>query len=194
MQQAQAPQKTLAQKLTTLINLKQRPDGTKYSKAEIAEAVSGLYAADRVSEERAKARARGCSEEQIAELLEVVEEKPLLTRPYFSQLCHGHRDNPTLTMLEYLARWFGVSPAYFFGGGSRTSETQAAEQEVELLAAVSRLVQGMQESGQADAPQLLTSLTRGLGGLSPDMVRGMIHMQLAAIDQANQGSGKESRD
>ncbi|MGW9067921.1 hypothetical protein ACWGQT_00515 [Streptomyces yangpuensis] len=189
----QEPQ-TLAKKLATLMDLKRRPDGSQYPKSEIAEAVSGLYAADRISEERAAGEAEGRSEKEIAAAVARVEaEKPLLNRAYLSLLVHGHKTNPTMTMLDYLARFFGVSPAYFFGGATRTAETTAAEQEVELIAAMSKLVHTMRESGQTDAPQLLTSLTRGLGELSPEVVRGMIHMQLAAIDQANQGGSKESQ-
>ncbi|MGW7100410.1 hypothetical protein [Streptomyces sp. NPDC054838] len=179
----EAPQKTLAEKLATLIGLKRRPDGTMYPKSEIAEAVSRLYAEDRICAARAAAEEAGASEAEIeAAVAEVRAEKPLLNRAYLSLLVNGHRDNPTVTVVEYLAQWFGVSPAYFFGG---TPETSATEREVELVTEFRRLVKAMQEGGQTDAPQLLTSLTRGLSALSPETVRGMIHMQLAAIDLAS---------
>lgn len=35
-------------------------------------------------------------------------------RAYISQLCSGTRDNPTMAVLEALAKFFDVSPAFFF--------------------------------------------------------------------------------
>lgn len=41
---------------------------------------------------------------------------PTLSLGYLWQLRHGVKDNPTKQHLEALARFFGVSPAYFFDG------------------------------------------------------------------------------
>jgi transcriptional regulator with XRE-family HTH domain len=55
-----------------------------------------------------------------------------ISRAYLSYLRNGNRDNPTLQHLEALARFFGVTAAYFFDDGV-AAETEA---QLEIVAAL----------------------------------------------------------
>jgi transcriptional regulator with XRE-family HTH domain len=55
-----------------------------------------------------------------------------ISRAYLSYLRNGNRDNPTLQHLEALARFFGVTAAYFFDDGG-AAETEA---QLEIVAAL----------------------------------------------------------
>lgn len=175
----------LANKLERLRYLKRREDGKQYDINEIAEAVSGLYTEKMISDVRAELTGSGAPASEIEAAVEALrDERPLLNRQYLSGIRWGKRRNPTKDILEYLALFFGVSPAYFFEGGERTSETAAAEDEVELLIALRQLKKKMEEAGQENAVGLLTALMRGASELDAKTATGMIHMQLAAIKHA----------
>ncbi|MFD8648639.1 hypothetical protein [Streptomyces mirabilis] len=159
----------LANKLHRLRYLKRRPDGEKYDIGEIAEEVSRLYAEKNFSATREELPLAGRNE------------RALLNRQYMGDLLSGKRRNPTKNILEYLAIFFGVSPAYFFEGGERTPETLAVEGEVDMWVAMRQLKKKMEAGGEANAGQLLMALMRGASELDARTATGMIHMQLAAI-------------
>lgn len=162
----------LANKLKRLRYLKRRPDGEKYDIGEIAEEVSRLYAEDNLSATRTELPLAGRSE------------RGLMNRQYMGDLLNGRRRNPTKNVLEYLAIFFGVSPAYFFEGRERTPETLAVEEEVDMWVAALQLKKTMEAGGAANAGQLITALMRGASELDARTATGMIHMQLAAIEIA----------
>lgn len=159
----------LANKLHRLRYLKRRPDGEKYDISEIAEEVSRLYADDHFSVTRQKLPPAGRNE------------RDLLNRQYMGDLLSGKRRNPTKDVLQYLAIFFEVSPAYFFEGDQRTPETIAIEDEVDMWVAMRQLKKKMESGGAANAGQLLMALMRGASELDARTATGMIHMQLAAI-------------
>lgn len=159
----------LASKLQRLRYLKRRPDGEKYDISEIAEEVSRLYADDNLSATPTELSTAGRNE------------RDLLNRQYMGDLLNGRRRNPTKNILEYLAIFFGVSPAYFFEGRERTPETAAVEDEVEMWVAALQLKKTMEAGGTTNAGQLITALMRGASELDARTAAGMIHMQLAAI-------------
>jgi transcriptional regulator with XRE-family HTH domain len=97
-----------------------------------------------------------------------------ISRAYLSYLRNGDRDNPTLQHLESLARFFGVSAAYFFDDGV------AAETEAQL-----EIVAALRDTG-------IRSIALRAAGLSP---RGL-HAVSAMIEEvrALEGLPRESRD
>ncbi|WP_307545227.1 hypothetical protein [Streptomyces sp. V3I8] len=154
----------LANKLRMLRYLKLREDKKQYDIGEIAEGVSRLYAERHQSE------------------------RPVLNRQYLNDMLNGRRRNPTKNVLQYLALFFKISPAYFFEGDERTPETSVLEDEVELMVVVAQLVRTMKEAGQEDAPQLAMALMRGASEMDPREARGMILMQLEVIKRAKGNS------
>ncbi|MFI0967090.1 hypothetical protein ACH4S8_37750 [Streptomyces sp. NPDC021080] len=167
----------LANKLRNLRYLKRRPDKQPYDIGEIAEAVSRLYAKDNISATRQELPTAG--------------RRPgLLTRQYMGELLKGKRRNPTKDVLQYLAIFFEVSPAYFFEGDERTPETIAVENEVDMWVAARELTSKMRAGGQRDAGQLVVALMRGMGQLDARTATGMLHMHLAAIERAREGDGE----
>lgn len=99
---------------------------------------------------------------------------PTISATYIWQLRKGLRDNPTKRHLEALARFFGVSAAYFF-------EDEAAEQieaELELLAALrDASVRQVALRAAGLSPQSLHAIAemiervRQLEGIEPDPER-----------------------
>ncbi|WP_428957928.1 hypothetical protein [Streptomyces sp. cg35] len=182
----------MAQKLRRLTVLKfnLEPNPKKYPATEIAEGCSRLYVEDKISQAREQMPEGGdllkAAIEQIIE-----DDKPLLNRSYVSDLIHDKRDNPTRLVLKYLGAFYGVNPAYFFGEDEETEETRAAESEVELISAARELRQKLKDGGTADPSQLLTAMMRGVNKLSPAVATGMIHAQLAAIDQVAKTQPKD---
>lgn len=184
---------TLADKLRRLRELKRKPPvaegkpGEPYLITEIAEECSRLYAEDKILSCREEMTAAHASDEEVTAAVQAIrDEKPFVNRQYISDLLNGKRDNPTLSVLEYLGRFFGVNPAYFFSGSARTPETIAVEGEIDVMLAFREFNMAMKNGGQADAVPMMTAVMRGSSGLSPQLVAGMLRMQLAAIDSAKQ--------
>ncbi|MEV7675102.1 helix-turn-helix transcriptional regulator [Streptomyces sp. NPDC088752] len=166
----------LANKLIQLRWLKRREtDGEQLDIGEIAEGVSRLYAEDNKSLTPEEMRAAGRTDRDV------------LNRQYLSDMLNGKRRNPSKHQLEYLARFFGVSPAYFFEGGERNSDTAAAEGEIEGMVALRQLRLKLQEGGAENPEALVMAFARGTGELDANTATGMIHMYLAAIDRARRG-------
>lgn len=177
----------LADKLNRLIDLKRKPDGQTFANTEIAAEVSRLYAEDRISALRAELVQRRASEEEIEAAVQAVrDDTPLISRSYISDLRKGKRDNPTKAIIVYLARFFGISPAFFFEGDDATTETKEAEEEVELIVMARQLKRHMEAGGEDGAEELLTTMMRGASGLSPRMAMAILRMQVTAIEQAKQ--------
>ena len=164
----------LANKLHRLRYVKRREDGRPYDISEIAEEVSRLYADDNFLATPAELSTAGRNE------------RDLLNRQYLGDLLNGKRRNPTKNILEYLAIFFGVSPAYFFEGGERTPETAAVEDEVEMWVAALQLKKTMEEGGTENASQLITAVMRGAAELDPRSAASMLRMNLAAIQIAKE--------
>lgn len=151
----------LANKLRALRYLKvRRRDKQQLTIDEIAEGVSRLYAETHESD------------------------RPLLNRQYLNDLLNGRRRNPTHSVLQGLADFFGISPAYFFEGTERTPQTVALEEEVELMVAGAQLMRTMRDAGHEDAKELTLALMRGAAGLDPKTARGMLLMQVEAMKRA----------
>lgn len=180
----------LASKLQRLRYLKRRKDGQRFDINEIAEEVSRLYTQDKILVVRQKLTDAGATADEItAAVDEAQNERGLLERRYLSDLLNGRRRNPTKNILEYLAIFFGVSPAYFFEGRERTDATTAAEGEIEMMLALRQLKKKLEEGGEENAGQLLLAMMRGSGDLDARTATGMIHMHVAAIKHAK---GEES--
>lgn len=178
----------LANKLRGLRYLKLRPDGEQYDISEIAEEVSRLYVEDKIVATRTELDDDGAPIDEINAAVDAVRnERPLLNRPYMSELLGGKRRNPTKNILEYLALFFGVNPAYFFEGRDRTDETAAAEDEIEMMVAMAQLYRRLKQGADPKkAKELLTAYMRGASELDPKTVTGMLHMQLAAVQHAKE--------
>ncbi|MFE0490231.1 helix-turn-helix domain-containing protein [Streptomyces griseoaurantiacus] len=175
----------LAVKLRRLIDLKRQRSGDTYPISEIAREVSRLYVENQILATHEDMDADGASMAEIERAVEEVRRaRPLLDRTYLSDLIRGKRDNPTKKVIEYLAHFFGVSPAYFFSGSDRTPETDAAEGEVEMLALFRQLRQQAAGDNAAQAPELMIAAMRGATQLDPRTVTGMLRMQIAAMEAA----------
>jgi transcriptional regulator with XRE-family HTH domain len=105
---------------------------------------------------------RGRGEYTYREAAAVIEEQgggPTISASYIHQLRTGAKDNPTKRHLEGLARFFGVSPAYFFDD----VEAEKIDAQLAVLAAM------------RDAD--VRNVALRAAGLSPeslDIIRGMI--------------------
>ncbi|MEU6362298.1 helix-turn-helix domain-containing protein [Streptomyces albidoflavus] len=167
----------LAAKLRRLAILKFNldDDAETFPATKIADACSRLYEEDRIS----TIRAHGGDVEAATQ--EIRSQKPLLNRSYVSDLLHGKRDNPTKDVLDYLGRFFGVSPAYFFNEAEATPETKAAADEVEVLNALRAL-----KREKPGSVPLLTAVMRGASDVPQESLVGMLHMQLAAMEQVKE--------
>jgi transcriptional regulator with XRE-family HTH domain len=183
---------TLADKLTRLWELKRKTPaegkpGEQYSMKEIAEECSRLYAESKILSCREEMTAAHASGSEIEAAVGAIgEEKPFIDRRYISDLLNGKRDNPTMIVLEYLARFFEVSPAYFFSGTARTAETEEAEAEIDMMLAFRKFHQAMGGGGKTKAVPLMAAMMRGASVLDPQTVTGILRMNLAAIDSARQ--------
>ncbi|MFF7198160.1 hypothetical protein ACFZAM_31190 [Streptomyces sp. NPDC008079] len=153
----------LGRKVLSLIRLKKHPSGAKYTQKEIAEGVSDLYRKDRMEE-----ALRLPEGEREIRLAEIEREPPLTHRTYIGKILNGTTDNPSLVIIEYLAKWFGVSPSYFFPG----EEGDKVAQEVELLT----MLQEAKEAGQLEGLSVFARLTTAL---TPDAARRV--MQIAIL-------------
>ncbi|MGW1436851.1 hypothetical protein ACWD7M_16570 [Streptomyces griseus] len=181
-----APAGSFASKLSKLIDLDKNPQtGNPYTQQEIAEQCSRLYVADKISEIPPPTPLDASSKEAYDMAVEAVRsERPLLNRQYVSDLCSGRRDNPTRLVIEYLAKLFGVNPAYFFSGPDETPETRATMQEIELMQTARALQDHLESGGQEGGGAVLTQLMRGGTDLTPDMAMFMLRTQLAAMKAA----------
>jgi transcriptional regulator with XRE-family HTH domain len=84
---------------------------------------------------------------------------PTVSATYLWQLRKGLRTNPTKAHLEALARFFGVSPGYFF------DETPGSEIAVQLSLVAAVRDPGVREIALASA---------GLSPASLDAIRGLV--------------------
>lgn len=173
----------LAEKIRKLISLKLKPDGSAYNDREIADEVSALYRADQIASEEARLTAEGASQEEIdAAMTAVWNQSPLMHRTYVAKLKSGAQSNPTMNVLTYLSRFFGVSPAYLFPG----EDTREAEEEVEALLRMRQL----RELGN---DQQVMALARGAGELTPKAARAILDMALVAVENARDVQQMASR-
>jgi transcriptional regulator with XRE-family HTH domain len=67
------------------------------------------------------------SHAEVAEAINKVAGKNIISTVYIWQLRTGQRDNPTMRHLSALAAFFGVSPAYFFSDGQTDQDGTQAE-------------------------------------------------------------------
>jgi len=99
---------TLAERIDRLFRTQLSPRGREYTYREVAAAISGSNGARRNGE--------------------------AISAAYIWGLRTGVKDNPTMRHLQALARFFQVSPSYFFDG----ELTEFPETNVRLLAASRR--------------------------------------------------------
>ncbi len=100
---------------------------------------------------------------------------PTISATYLWQLRKGLRDNPTRNHLAALARFFGVSPAYFFDEDT----AEVVDAQLSLLAAmrdnsvrtVALRAQGLSVESLA-AVQVVIDHARRLEGLEPEAEPG----------------------
>jgi transcriptional regulator with XRE-family HTH domain len=111
---------TLADKINHLFDTVRRDDGTRYSNDEVAARLGAEDGGTKIS------------------------------GSYVWMLRNGKRDNPTKKHLEFLAKFFSVSPAYFFDD----VQSEKIAEELQLLRALA-------DSG-------VKQIATRLGGLSAD--------------------------
>ena len=101
------------------------PGQTRQPVPSLAEKLDRLFRA---------ARPAGRGEYSYQEVADAIraEGGPTISATYLWQLRKGLRDNPTKNHLSALARFFGVSPAYFFDDGA----AEVVEAQLSLLAAM----------------------------------------------------------
>lgn len=176
---------SLAEKIQRLRDIYRREgDGEMYSISEIAREVTRLYVEDLVAARTAEMKAAGASAQDIERMVEETRQERLLDRTYLGDLIRGRRDNPTKYVIKYLARFFGVSPAYFFSDGDATDDTRDAEKEVEALANFRRLKERLSAEGGVDGAELLGALMRGGVEADPRVVAGMLQLQVALLKKS----------
>jgi transcriptional regulator with XRE-family HTH domain len=101
------------------------PGQTRQPAPSLAEKLDRLFRA---------ARPAGRGEYSYQEIADAIraEGGPTISATYLWQLRKGLRDNPTKNHLSALARFFGVSPAYFFDDDA----AEVVEAQLSLLAAM----------------------------------------------------------
>lgn len=99
------------------------------------------------------------SAEEVAQAVEELG-GPTISPSYIWYLRTGRRDNPTRKHLEALARFFGVSPAYFLDDDA----AERIDAQLELLAA-------LRDAGVRE----IALRASGLSPLSLDAIREMIN-------------------
>lgn len=167
-----APGGDLARRVSNLIQLHRKPDGTEYNNSEIAEGVSDLYRKTRL-EEVAAAMADSPQEEREAALQAIRDKRPLIHRTYVGDLLQGKKSNPSMDVLQALATWFGVPASYFFPGG----EGDQVAAEVELLKALKTW------SANGQMP-VVETLMRTTGDLSPSATAHVLKLVITAAQTA----------
>jgi transcriptional regulator with XRE-family HTH domain len=123
---------------------------------------------------------------------------PTISATYLWQLRKGLRDNPTRNHLAALARFFGVSPAYFFDEDT----AEVVDAQLSLLAAmrdnsvrtVALRAQGLSVESLA-AVQVVIDHARRLEGLEPEGEAGAEPESHAGLDrEAGDQSAGEARE
>jgi len=122
---------------------------------------------------------------------------PTISATYLWQLRKGLRDNPTRNHLAALAKFFGVSPAYFFDEDA----AEVVDAQLSLLAAmrdnsvrtVALRAQGLSVESLA-AVQVVIDHARRLEGLEPEAERGAEPGSRTGLDrEAGDQSAGEAR-
>jgi transcriptional regulator with XRE-family HTH domain len=122
---------------------------------------------------------------------------PTISATYLWQLRKGLRDNPTRNHLAALAKFFGVSPAYFFDEDT----AEVVDAQLSLLAAmrdnsvrtVALRAQGLSVESLA-AVQVVIDHARRLEGLEPEAERGAEPGSRTGLDrEAGDQSAGEAR-
>lgn len=108
-----------------------------------------------------------------------------ISATYLGQLATGDNPNPTIAVLETLARFFGVPTSYF------TDDELAGRVDEQL----DRLAAEQRQHREAAADQTLAQVTYRMAQLSPqgrDQVRGMLdyvyQLEQRRDDQPQHGS------
>ncbi|MBO0804667.1 MAG: transcriptional regulator [Nocardiopsaceae bacterium] len=114
---------------------------------------------------------------EVAGAINAAAGERLASTTYVWQLRTGHSDNPTYKVLVGLARFFGVSPAYFF------DEADTARGEVPAEVAVALRSEGVREIATSAA---------GLSGQSLRAVRQLIASARELEGQGQPGVGSRS--
>jgi len=122
---------------------------------------------------------------------------PTISATYLWQLRKGLRDNPTRNHLAALAKFFGVSPAYFFDEDA----AEVVDAQLSLLAAmrdnsvrtVALRARGLSVESLA-AVQVVIDHARRLEGLEPEAERGAEPRSRTGLDrEAGDQSAGEAR-
>lgn len=175
----------LGAKVRRLIHLKRQPDGSEYSISEIAREASRLYREHEISLKVEELTAAGASKQEIEQAVEVVRDRPdVLIRQFLSEIKDGKRPNPPWDKIVALSLFFGVDTDYFAVGAAVTEKTRKAEAEVELFALTQQLVNHLNTDSDGRGVELVGALMRGGVKTDPQQLAGMIRMQLAAMNQA----------
>ncbi|THA72561.1 hypothetical protein E6R60_26905 [Streptomyces sp. A0642] len=184
-----APAGSLATKIQTLQQLKRkRPEEGEgvYSVPEIAEGASRLYIEQKKFEIDSAPVGSPEHQSAVAALDKINEKldqgKQPIQASYLRELRSGKRTNPTKDVIQALASFFRVSPAYFFSGADATPETREAEAEIEMMLAAQNLFRRAKESGMG-TEELMVAM-RGAGQLNPQKAMGVIRVLSAAIEAA----------
>lgn len=98
------------------------PDGVSQPPRTLAEKLDRLFHAG------LRGR-RAPSHEEVATAINIAVGEKSISGTYVWQLRTGRKTNPTKRHLEALARYFGVSPAYFLDG----DEADRVEEQLDLL-------------------------------------------------------------
>lgn len=176
---------SLGAKIRRLIELKTKPDGTEYSIREIAREASRLYREQQISLKSEELTQAGASRQETALAVERVREQAdVLTRQYLSEMKDGKRPNPPWDKIVALSLFFGVETDYFAVGAAATEKTESAENEVELFALAQQLVNHLDTDSDGEGFELVGALMRGGVKTDPRQLTGMLRMQLAAMNQA----------
>lgn len=175
----------LGAKIRRLIELKRQPDGSEYSISEIAREASRLYRQREISLKVEELTAAGASEQEIERAVEQIQGQPdVLVRSFLSEMKDGKRPNPPFDKIIALSLFFGVVTDYFAVGAAATEKTLKAEAEVELFALTQQLVNHLDTDSDGRGVELVGALMRGGVKTDPQQLAGMIRMQLAAMNQA----------
>ncbi|GAA3741716.1 helix-turn-helix transcriptional regulator [Plantactinospora mayteni] len=126
------------------------------------------------------------TEAEVAAALASADDARTISSRYVHMLRTGQRDNPSMKVMDGLARFFGVPPGYFFDDQTALQVTS----DLERLAQIKEL----NEVQQALKDPRVNEIVRAVGCLSPaslELVAGIID-HLIAIERSATGPHRAS--
>jgi transcriptional regulator with XRE-family HTH domain len=111
-----------------------------------------------------------------------------ISATYINQLCTGTRDNPRLSHIQMLSKFFGIPIAFLAGDG----DLDPIEAQIEMLSAKIREVE--EQARQVEQQESLLVKLRGVSEPSRELLEAMLdHIHRQEGVQAASSAGEEPK-